>query len=425
MAVAIMDITEKKQMEDKERKAEIAEESNRAKSRFLATMSHEMRTPLNVVVGLTDIILAEDKPDLSLKENMEKINTAGNILLGLINDLLDISKIEAGKLELMPVEYEMPSLLNDIITLNMIRIGNKPIEFLLDINESLSYNLFGDDQRVKQIINNILSNAFKYTQSGTVVLGLSTERLSDQPGEAGDVLMSVYVSDTGIGIREDDLKKLFTDYGQLDTQANRMIEGTGLGLSITKRLTELMDGEIIAESEYGKGSTFRVRIRQGFVNDITIGPAVAENLRQFRYTEKKRIASKKLVRPDLSFVRVLVVDDMQTNLDVAAGLLGKYKMQVDCVLSGKEAVEYLRKGVPAYNAIFMDHMMPEMDGIETAHAIRGLDTEYAKKIPIIALTANAIQGMEEHFYSHGFQAFISKPVNIMHLDKVIREWIAG
>jgi CheY-like chemotaxis protein len=235
--------------------------------------------------------------------------------------------------------------------------------------------------------------------------------------------MEIAVSDTGIGIREDDLKKLFSDYNQVDTKANRHIEGTGLGLAITKSLVDMMDGEIRVESEYDKGSTFRLRIRQGFVSDAAIGAVVANNLRNFSYTEDKRIVAKKIVRLNLSYARVLVVDDMQTNLDVAVGLLSKYKMQVDCLSSGQEAIERIREGSPVYDAIFMDHMMPGMDGVETAVEIRMLETEYAQKIPIIALTANAIQGTEEMFYEHGFQAFISKPIDIMELDSVIRKWL--
>ena len=210
------DITERRQLE-------AAEMANRAKSAFLANMSHEMRTPMNVIVGLTDLMLEEDNPTVNLKDNLRKISTAGNTLLGLINDVLDISKIEAGRLELKPVEYEMPSLLNDIIILNMIRIESKPLAFRLDINENLPCSLYGDDLRIKQIINNLLSNAFKYTQKGTVTLGINCEH-----GDADDVWMSVYVSDTGIGIRREDLNKLFADYNQVDIQANRRIEGTGL-----------------------------------------------------------------------------------------------------------------------------------------------------------------------------------------------------
>ena len=412
------DLREQRAVIEEIRKVEIAEGSNKAKSQFLANMSHEMRTPMNVVVGLIDLMLEEDNLAVHIKENLMKISTAGNTLLALINDVLDISKIEAGKLELTPVVYELPSHINDIFTLNMIRIGNKPIKFLLDISEDLPYSLFGDDLRVKQIINNLLSNAFKYTQNGTVKLGLHCEHT------AGNIWMSIYVSDTGIGIREEDLKKLFIEYGQVDARSNREIEGTGLGLSITKRLVEMMDGTISAESEYGKGSVFHVRIRQGFVSEKTIGIEVVENLRNFKYAEGKRSVSRKIVRPDLSYIKVLIVDDMQTNLDVASGLLGKYKMQIDCVLSGQEAVERISSGQPVYNAIFMDHMMPGMDGIETANAIRNIGKDYAKNLPIIALTANAVLGTEELFYKHDFQAFLSKPIDINQLDIVIKKWIS-
>jgi CheY-like chemotaxis protein len=231
------------------------------------------------------------------------------------------------------------------------------------------------------------------------------------------------VSDTGIGIREDDLKKLFTDYNQLDIHANRHIEGTGLGLSITKKLVDLMAGEISVESEYGKGTTFRLIIKQGFVSDKIIGYAAVESLRSFNYSDSRKLAHEKLVRSDLSYAKVLVIDDMQTNLDVAAGLLRKYKMKVDCATSGQEAISRIKSSETVYDAIFMDHMMPGMDGLETVDKIRNLETEYAKKIPIIALTANAVQGSKDLFFAHGFQDFISKPIHILHLDSVVQKWI--
>ena len=397
---------------------EAAEMANRAKSAFLANMSHEMRTPMNVVVGLTDLMLEDDDSIVNFKENLKKISTAGNTLQGLINDVLDISKIEAGKLELVPVQYELPSILNDIITLNMIRIEDKPITFLLDIESDLPYHLFGDDLRVKQMINNLLSNAFKYTQKGTVTLGVKCEYADGE-----DVWMSVYVCDTGVGIHEDDLNKLFTDYSQVDTRTNRLIGGTGLGLSITRMLVEHMGGEIFVESEYGKGSTFHFKIRQGFVSDVKIGEEIVENLRSFHYSDKRKRAHEKLVRPDLSYINVLVVDDMQTNLDVAAGMLKKYKMRVDCVTNGREAIERIKSEEPMYDAVFMDHMMPGMDGIEATEKIRSLGTKYAMMLPVIALTANAIAGNEQMFLSKDFQAFLPKPINIMKLDSIIQRWV--
>jgi PAS domain S-box-containing protein len=407
----IRDITQRKAMEEEIKAA------SRAKTDFLANMSHEIRTPLNVIIGLTDLVLEDERLDKYVSENLIKISNAGSTLLSIVNDILDFSKIESGKLELTPVEYYMASLLNDVVTLTVTRLGEKPVKFHLNIDDDLPVKLLGDDLRVKQIFTNLLTNSVKYTHQGSVELKVRCTREGDA------MWMDIAVSDTGIGIREEDLKKLFSDYNQVDTKANRNIEGTGLGLAITKRLAEMMSGEIRVESEYGKGTTFHLRLKQGYVSDKPIGSELAEKLRSFHYTDDKRIVTKKLVRLNLSYAKVLVVDDMQTNLDVAAGLLRKYKMQVDCLGGGQEAIERIREGSPVYNAIFMDHMMPGMDGIEAVDAIRKLDTEYAQKIPVIALTANAIQGTEQMFYEHGFQAFISKPIDVMEMDSVIRKWV--
>jgi signal transduction histidine kinase len=406
---------EKKHLLEKQAEVEAA---NRAKSAFLANMNHEMRTPMNAIVGLTNLMLEEDEIPDKAKETLKKINTAGNTLMELINDVLDISKIEAGKQELTPVQYDVASFLNDIITINIIRIGNKPIKFKLDINDNIPQTFFGDELRLKQILNNLLSNAFKYTKEGTVTLGADCRREGDDR-----VWVTFSISDTGIGIRKEDMEKLFIDFNQVDTHANRKIEGTGLGLSLTKKITELMGGEITVESEYGKGTTFRVRIPQGFVTDTIIAKETVENLRGFRYTDTKKQAHEKIVRADLSYARVLVVDDFPTNLDVAAGMLRKYKMQVDCVTSGREAVDLITAGKPFYNAVFMDHMMPEIDGVEATGLIRALGTEYAKSVAIIALTANAVADSEKMFLEYGFNAFLGKPFNVMSLDAIVNEWV--
>jgi CheY-like chemotaxis protein len=342
--------------------------------------------------------------------------------MGLINDVLDISKIEAGKQELNPVQYDMASLLNDIITLNMVRIGEKSITFKLEINEEMPRIFFGDDLRVKQILNNLLSNAFKYTKEGSVTLRVVAEMVSAEKA-AGNIWVTFTISDTGIGMSEEERVKLFSDYNQVDTKANRRIEGTGLGLSITRRFVEMMGGEVTVESEYGKGTVFRVRIRQGFVTNVPIGKETAESLRNLRYTDKKKQTQEKLVRADLSYAKVLVVDDFPMNLDVAAGMLRKYKMKVDCVQSGQEAVDRITAGDPAYNAIFMDHMMPGMDGVEATALIRALGTEYAENIPIVALTANAVAGNEQMFLENGFNAFLPKPFSAIQLDSVIQRWV--
>jgi len=415
---AVNDVSMKIKQQEKLREAlDAAKAASTAKSAFLANMSHEIRTPLNVVIGLADLKLEEENLPEDIKDTLQKMRSAGGTLLSIVNDVLDISKVESGKLAVSSVEYHMASVLNDTITVITTRIGEKPIAFSLDINDDLPSRLLGDDLRVKQIINNLLSNAIKYTQKGTINLGINCAR------EGKDVWVTITVKDTGIGIHEEDLKNLFSDYYQVDALATRKIEGTGLGLSITRRLAEIMDGEISVESEYGKGSVFRARIRQGYITDEPIGPVVAENLRQFRYNENKQLFADKLIRDDLSYARVLVVDDMQTNLDVSAGFLRKYRMHVDCVTSGKDAIERIERGHPVYNAIFMDHMMPDMDGIEATDTIRALESEYARTVPIIALTANAIAGTEELFYKHDFQGFLSKPIDILRLDSIIRHWV--
>ena len=396
---------------------EDAKSASRAKSAFLANMSHELRTPLNVIIGLTDLMIEEKGVSDSVKENLVTVSNAGGTLLSIVNDILDISKIESGRFGLIPTEYHTPSLLNDTMILLNTYIGEKPIAFKLHISEDLPAMLYGDELRVKQIMNNLLSNSVKYTHAGTVELSVECAL------DGKDAWVDISVKDTGIGIRAEEVKNLFADYYQADAMTNRKTEGTGLGLSIVRRMAQMMDGNVTVESEYGKGSTFRVRLRQGFVNDKKIGADVAEKLTNFNYSDTKRQTSNKLVRVNLDGAVVLVVDDMQNNLDVASGLMRKYEMKVDCLTSGQAAVDRIRDGNPVYNAIFMDHMMPVMDGVETADAIRALETEYAKNVPIIALTANAVSGTKEMFLERGFQDFLSKPIDIMQLDAVLRKWV--
>ncbi|MCL1815279.1 MAG: ATP-binding protein [Treponema sp.] len=396
--------------------------ASEAKSNFLANMSHEIRTPLNAIIGFSELALGESEGRNNAY--LEKISNAGMILLSTVNDILDISKIESGKFELIPVEYDTPSLLNDTITQSVIRKGEKPIQFLLNINEDIPLNLYGDDLRIKQVLNNLLSNAFKYTDEGTVELSLSCERTVRQMDTGDAVWLVASVRDTGRGIRDEDLGKLFTNYTQMDTKSNRSIEGTGLGLSITKKLIEMMDGTISVESEYGKGSVFTVRFRQQFVTGGVIGAEMVKSLKGFNYSDKMRRKGIQLTRTRLPYAKVLVVDDVATNLDVARGMMKPYGMQIDCVTSGPEAIDAIRSEKVRYNAVFMDHMMPGMNGIEAARIIREeIGTDYAKNIPIIALTANAIVGTEEMFLTKGFQAFIAKPIEVARLDAVIREWV--
>ena len=395
-----------------------AQTANRAKSIFLARMSHEMRTPLNAVIGLCGLTLENGTLDQEIHTNLEKIYNAGVVLLNTVNDILDISKIEAGKYELQPAVYELASLINDAVTQNILRISDKPIEFVLEINENLPTKLYGDELRVKQIINNLLSNAFKYTMEGTVVLSVVCTRDGD------DVWLYVSIKDTGIGIRSEDIPNLFSDYTRVDKNANRFMEGTGLGLSLTKQMAEMMDGTIGVESEYGRGSTFTVNLRQKFVSDDVIGPEMVNNLKNFQNTViGKYDRNSGIIRIKMPYARVLVVDDNLTNLDVTQGMMRPYDLEVDCLTGGQLAVDVVREGNIKYSAIFMDHMMPGMDGIEAVRLIRNLDTEYAQTVPIIALTANAIVDNEKMFLENGFQAFLPKPIEVARLDEILRHWV--
>ena len=418
--ISIVDITP---IVKAKQKAEAASES---KSAFLAAMSHEIRTPLNAIIGLSEIEL-QKKQSHETHVNLEKIHISGSSLLSIINDILDISKIEAGNFSLVPADYDMPKLINDTVHLNTVRIGLKDIVFKLEIDETIPVKLYGDEIRITQILNNLLSNAIKYTKKGSVTL-----KVGWRPSEE-NALIIFTVQDTGQGIREKDKKELFKNYTQLDMKANRNIEGTGLGLSITKNLVELMNGEISVESEYGKGSTFEVKIPQLILDKSPIGEITAKNLMHFRLTEARYSQNLNFVRASMPYGKILVVDDVQTNLDVVRGLLKPYDLTVDYAASGQEAIEKIRNGsrddsqdsgYVQYDLVLMDHMMPVMDGLETVKIIRSeIDSDYARNVPIIALTANVMAGSEEMFISNGFNGYISKPIDVIQLNAVLETWI--
>ena len=387
------------------------------KDRFFARMSHEMRTPLNAVIGLSELIIEQGGLSQETRENMEKVCNAGSSLLYMVNDILDISKIESGKFQLVPVEYDTAGMIIDSITQSMMHKADKPIEFILNIEENLPQSLFGDEIRIKQILNNLLSNAFKYTREGSVEFNIKYNHKEDNG------ILDIFIKDTGIGISQENLKDIFNDYSQHDLSANRKIQGTGLGMPITKMLLDMMEGSISIESEYGKGSIFYVRIPQKPVTNETIGPDTVSSIKSFHYSGRRRHSSRS-TRITLPYAHVLVVDDVELNLDVARGLMKPYMMHVDCVTNGKAAVDAIRDEKVKYNAVFMDHMMPGMDGVEAVRIIREeIGTEYAKTVPIIAFTANALSGNEDMFLSNGFQAFMTKPIESSRLDAYIKKWV--
>ncbi|MDR1898689.1 MAG: response regulator [Treponema sp.] len=412
-----LEATVRERTRELERQTELAESASRAKSVFLARMSHEIRTPLNAILGLSEVEL-QDRLSDKTRLNLEKIYHSGSHLLEIVNDILDISKIESGNFEIVPAEYEFGEVINDAVQINIVRIGLKQIVFKLDLDETIPAKLYGDELRIKQILNNLLSNAFKYTEEGEVRLRIGWER------QNGAALLDVTVEDTGRGIKQGDMEKLFSEYTQLGSAANRKIEGTGLGLSITRGLVEMMGGTITAESEYGKSSSFRVRLPQGIAGEKPIGRELAENLRNFHFIEDRNRNRGSVIRSWMPYGRVLVVDDLPTNLDVMTGLLMPYGLRVDTVLSGREAVDRITAEEVRYDLVFMDHMMPEMDGIEAVHFIRQkIGSDYARTVPIVVLTANAIAGNRELFLESGFNDFIPKPIDIKQLDMILNRWV--
>jgi signal transduction histidine kinase/CheY-like chemotaxis protein/HPt (histidine-containing phosphotransfer) domain-containing protein len=416
VAAYIRDLRELKAMIAEMRRAEIAEESNKAKSDFLAKMSHEIRTPMNAILGITEIQLQDSTLPQATKEALARIYTSGDLLLGIINDILDLSKIEAGKLELSLYSYDAASLIHDIVQLNVMRYESKPIEFKLNVSDKVPSVLIGDELRIKQVLNNILSNAFKYTQEGMVNLSVFLE---DENRQEGDDLVLVFrIRDTGQGMSDDQVLKLGDKYLRFNMDTNRTTEGTGLGMNITRNLIQMMNGRLTVDSVPGMGSIFTVYLPQGDAGFSPFGKEWAENLEQLNLKSETKLRNVQVTREFMPYGRVLVVDDVETNLYVARGLLAPYGLSIDTAISGFESLDKIRDG-SVYDIIFMDHMMPKMDGIETVKNIR--DMGY--KEPVIALTANALAGQAQIFLDNGFDGYISKPIDIRQLNAVLNKMI--
>lgn len=380
-----------------------AEAANMAKSSFLANMSHEIRTPINAILGMNEMILREEK-DPAIRGYAGNIQASGNSLLSIVSDVLDISKIESGKLEIIPVDYEVNSLISDCCNMAAGRAKAKELELLVECADNVPMKLCGDETHIRQIIMNLLTNAVKYTEKGTVKLIVSG-RFTD-----GGFVLKVDVSDTGIGIAEENLPQLFTQFQRFDLQRNRNIEGTGLGLSIVKRLCDLMSGTITARSVLGSGSTFTVELPQKVVDSTPCGGV---NLNYSAGAEHEYHHS--FEAPE---AKILAVDDLPVNLLVIANLLKETRIKIDTAGSGRECLDKCSQ--QKYDLILMDHMMPEMDGVQTFEKLHGDKSLPNFETPVIMLTANALAGMREQYMDVGFADYVSKPVRGAKLEEAIR-----
>ncbi|MBQ1614022.1 MAG: response regulator, partial [Selenomonas sp.] len=392
--------------------AHAAKVASIAKSQFLSNMSHEIRTPINAVLGMDEMILRETQ-EKNTREYAQNIRTAGTALLSLVNDILDFSKIEAGKMAIIPVEYAVSSLLNDLVNMIRQRAEQKGLQFLVEIPDDMPSILKGDEIRLRQIAVNILTNAVKYTDEGRVTLRLSYEKLSDNR-----IALTTSVKDTGIGIKQEDIDKLFHAFERIEEERNRTIEGTGLGMNITQKLLAMMGSELKVNSVYGGGSEFSYTVEQEVLNWSPMG--------NYEEAYQRMMASQTAYKE--SFVapeaRILVVDDTAINLTVVKGLLKQTQMQVDTAMSGYECLKMA--GETAYDVIFLDHRMPGLDGIETLQRLQAMSKQAGAlnaDTPVVALTANAVSGAREEYMAAGFDDYLTKPIDSHQLEKLLRNML--
>ncbi|MCR5789149.1 MAG: response regulator [Lachnospiraceae bacterium] len=406
------DITEEKAERDRLiDTSERALAASEAKSSFLSNMSHEIRTPINAVLGMNEMILRECD-DKNILGYSESIRTAGSTLLGLVNDILDFSKIEAGKMEIIPVDYDLSSVINDLVNMIRAKADAKGLELEFEISREVPKLLHGDEVRIKQIVTNILTNAVKYTEKGIVTLCVDYEKI---PGEEGSIMLDVAVKDTGIGIKKEDMKKLFSEFDRIEEKRNRNVEGTGLGMSITKRLLEMMGSSLQVESIYGLGSKFSFSLRQTVVKWEALGDYEAAYKAAL---EGRRKYHEKFHAPK---AEILVVDDTPMNLEVFISLLKKTEIKIETAASGEEALSFAFN--KKYDVIFLDHMMPDKDGIETLHEMRARKDDPNLETPVICLTANAISGAREKYLAEGFDNYLTKPIDSGKLEEMLIDYL--